>query len=409
MQIPPSVPEEDVNHLRSSSRFSAHHPNHFGGQGQAPVPMPRTETFSPTNGIDRPPFPNHSSMLPLPQRVASPHGPSRLFGSPTPNGHVQEPSPIHPVGGHSTVSIPSYPAVHGRVPSMSHPPPPAPPKPPQHHHQQSHLWNGNGPVNGNGHIHHWAANENLTTTATTNGNGISSSSSFPAGLHHYQHQQQQGPVVPPPMPISTSMNFNRPSYPQPSPSTQGHMSLSSPGTSVTGGTSTGQPSPVQGLGNGAMSIMHPPQPLPKSYHHPPPASPLIKSSPPFPLPPSSTDHNQNQKPQPPPPNPLPPKPSPQNANNSHGSQPPPEHRLTHEQFRAALQMVVSGGDPRDNLENFIKIGEGSTGIVCIATDRTTRRQVAVKKMDLRKQQRRELLFNEVVIMRDYHHPNIVEM
>lgn len=30
-------------------------------------------------------------------------------------------------------------------------------------------------------------------------------------------------------------------------------------------------------------------------------------------------------------------------------------------------------------------------------------------MDLRKQQRRELLFNEVVIMRDHHHPNIVEM
>ncbi|KAJ8683566.1 hypothetical protein QAD02_019358 [Eretmocerus hayati] len=86
-----------------------------------------------------------------------------------------------------------------------------------------------------------------------------------------------------------------------------------------------------------------------------------------------------------------------------------EQRLTHEQFRAALQMVVSNGDPRENLENFLKIGEGSTGTVCIATDRNTGRQVAVKKMDLRKQQRRELLFNEVVIMRDYHHPNIVEM
>lgn len=58
-------------------------------------------------------------------------------------------------------------------------------------------------------------------------------------------------------------------------------------------------------------------------------------------------------------------------------------------------MVVSPGDPRENLENFIKIGEGSTGIVCIATDRNTSQQVAVKKMDLRKQQRRELLFNEV--------------
>ena len=68
------------------------------------------------------------------------------------------------------------------------------------------------------------------------------------------------------------------------------------------------------------------------------------------------------------------------------------------QFRGALQMVVSPGDPRDNLDNFIKIGEGSTGIVCIATERTTGRQVAVKKMDLRKQQRRELLFNEVTIL-----------
>lgn len=61
------------------------------------------------------------------------------------------------------------------------------------------------------------------------------------------------------------------------------------------------------------------------------------------------------------------------------------------------------------MENFVKIGEGSTGIVCIALEKSSSRQVAVKKMDLRKQQRRELLFNEVVIMRDYHHPNIVEM
>ena len=64
------------------------------------------------------------------------------------------------------------------------------------------------------------------------------------------------------------------------------------------------------------------------------------------------------------------------------------------QFRAALQIVVNHEDPRHQLDNFIKIGEGSTGIVCIATDRTNGKQVAVKKMDLRKQQRRELLFNE---------------
>ncbi|XP_041354037.1 serine/threonine-protein kinase PAK 4-like isoform X2 [Gigantopelta aegis] len=83
--------------------------------------------------------------------------------------------------------------------------------------------------------------------------------------------------------------------------------------------------------------------------------------------------------------------------------------MQYERFRAALQMVVTPGDPREFISNFVKIGEGSTGIVCIADDRSKGHQVAVKKMDLRKQQRRELLFNEVVVMRDYHHPNIVDM
>ena len=73
-------------------------------------------------------------------------------------------------------------------------------------------------------------------------------------------------------------------------------------------------------------------------------------------------------------------------------------RVSHEQFRAALQLVVDPGDPRSYLDNFIKIGEGSTGIVCIATVRSSGRLVAVKKMDLRKQQRRELLFNEVGLL-----------
>ena len=69
--------------------------------------------------------------------------------------------------------------------------------------------------------------------------------------------------------------------------------------------------------------------------------------------------------------------------------------VTHDQFRQALEMVVSAIGPPPNLENFIKIGEGSTGVVCLARDKKSGRQVAVKKMDLKKQQRRELLFNEV--------------
>lgn len=69
--------------------------------------------------------------------------------------------------------------------------------------------------------------------------------------------------------------------------------------------------------------------------------------------------------------------------------------VTHEQFKAALRMVVDQGDPRLLLDSYLKIGEGSTGIVCLAREKHSGRQVAVKMMDLRKQQRRELLFNEV--------------
>ncbi|XP_076874061.1 serine/threonine-protein kinase PAK 6b [Brachyhypopomus gauderio] len=97
-----------------------------------------------------------------------------------------------------------------------------------------------------------------------------------------------------------------------------------------------------------------------------------------------------------------------------GSMPPAafvfeQPKVTHAQFKAALQMVVDKGDPRTYLENFVKIGEGSTGVVCTAVERHSGKRVAVKMMDLRKQQRRELLFNEVVIMRDYRHKNVVEM
>ena len=69
--------------------------------------------------------------------------------------------------------------------------------------------------------------------------------------------------------------------------------------------------------------------------------------------------------------------------------------LSHDQFRSALQLVVNPQDPREFLDNFVKIGEGSTGIVCIAFNRELNTQVAVKRMDLKRQQRRELLFNEV--------------
>ncbi|KAK2510459.1 hypothetical protein Q9233_017723, partial [Columba guinea] len=136
---------------------------------------------------------------------------------------------------------------------------------------------------------------------------------------------------------------------------------------------------------------------------------------PAPAAPPSRSAPRPKNPEPAPPEP-PPSAPPSAAAPARARSPQREpQRVSHEQFRAALQLVVDPGDPRAYLDNFIKIGEGSTGVVCIATVKSSGKLVAVKKMDLRKQQRRELLFNEVgggwmvVIMRDYQHENVVEM
>ncbi|XP_007445574.1 LOW QUALITY PROTEIN: serine/threonine-protein kinase PAK 4 [Python bivittatus] len=145
---------------------------------------------------------------------------------------------------------------------------------------------------------------------------------------------------------------------------------------------------------------------------PPPSGPARSRNPEPPHPGlsqhASDPHLTTCRPPPPPPPASPPGPAPPAPQQPCSPQREPQ-RVSHEQFRAALQMVVDPGDPRTYLDNFIKIGEGSTGIVCIATVKSSGKLVAVKKMDLRKQQRRELLFNEVVIMRDYQHENVVEM
>ncbi|KAK5929954.1 hypothetical protein CgunFtcFv8_011142 [Champsocephalus gunnari] len=179
-----------------------------------------------------------------------------------------------------------------------------------------------------------------------------------------------------------------------------------PRTESEGGRSpTGQPvrhheSPQNGPSSGSSrgsSSSKPPVSLPHHTSHPS-------------LTPEATQHPHTPHPSVPAPRPPAPSGAPAPGAPPQGRSPQREpQRVSHEQFRAALQMVVDPGDPRTYLDNYIKIGEGSTGIVCIATVKTTGKLVAVKKMDLRKQQRRELLFNEVVIMRDYHHDNVVEM
>lgn len=47
--------------------------------------------------------------------------------------------------------------------------------------------------------------------------------------------------------------------------------------------------------------------------------------------------------------------------------------------------------------------------MCLAPEKHWGNYMVVKMMDLRKQQLRELFFNEVVIMHDYQHLNVLKM
>ncbi|GLH12766.1 Serine/threonine-protein kinase PAK mbt [Gryllus bimaculatus] len=215
---------------------------------------------------------------------------------------------------------------------------------------------------------------------------------------------QPGPEVseyrgPPPFAQHHVVNGNPPTQP---PHVSSPPASEGPGPYTSGYPSVGptrmQHSPVGSVGSPAgvsPQTAQPQRPLSQMGPHP---VHMNKQPPPGPgdhgpsqRPPAahpSPDQNQNVKSTPMPPG----QPSPASSNAVVSSkQHHEQQRLTHEQFRAALQMVVSPGDPRENLEQFMKIGEGSTGTVCIAVDRSSGRQVAV------------------VIMRDYHHPNIVEM
>lgn len=71
---------------------------------------------------------------------------------------------------------------------------------------------------------------------------------------------------------------------------------------------------------------------------------------------------------------------------------------SYEEFRASLMQLVDPTDPRTLLSHMYKIGEGSTGVVYSAKLVSTGEIVAVKKMNLKRQQRRELLFNEVSLV-----------
>ncbi|OLY83991.1 Serine/threonine-protein kinase CLA4 [Smittium mucronatum] len=64
-------------------------------------------------------------------------------------------------------------------------------------------------------------------------------------------------------------------------------------------------------------------------------------------------------------------------------------------------------DPKQMYKKLKKIGQGASGSVYMAKSLGDDNIVAIKQMDLKSQPRKELLVNEILVMKDHQHPNIV--
>lgn len=72
-----------------------------------------------------------------------------------------------------------------------------------------------------------------------------------------------------------------------------------------------------------------------------------------------------------------------------------------------LQQICTDADPTKLYRNLVRIGQGASGGVYTAYQVGTNLSVAIKQMDLEKQPKKDLIINEILVMRSSRHPNIV--
>nr|XP_061801017.1 serine/threonine-protein kinase PAK 3-like isoform X3 [Nerophis lumbriciformis] len=82
-------------------------------------------------------------------------------------------------------------------------------------------------------------------------------------------------------------------------------------------------------------------------------------------------------------------------------------KMTDEEILERLRSIVSVGDPKKKYTRFEKIGQGASGTVYTAIDVATGQEVAIKQMNLQQQPKKELIINEILVMRENKNSNIV--
>ena len=82
-------------------------------------------------------------------------------------------------------------------------------------------------------------------------------------------------------------------------------------------------------------------------------------------------------------------------------------KMSDEEILDRLKSIVTVGDPNRRYTKMEKIGQGASGTVYTAIETATGMEVAIKQMNLQQQPKKELIINEIVVMKANKHPNVV--
>ena len=86
---------------------------------------------------------------------------------------------------------------------------------------------------------------------------------------------------------------------------------------------------------------------------------------------------------------------------------PKKKKITDDEIMERLRQIVTVGDPNRKYTKMEKIGQGASGTVYTAIETATGMEVAIKQMNLQQQPKKELIINEIVVMKSNKHPNVV--
>ncbi|XP_026319087.1 serine/threonine-protein kinase PAK 3 [Hyposmocoma kahamanoa] len=81
--------------------------------------------------------------------------------------------------------------------------------------------------------------------------------------------------------------------------------------------------------------------------------------------------------------------------------------MTDEEIYEELRKICNRDDPHVRFERVKQLGAGASGVVFIAIDHNDNSKVAIKDIDLTKQSKKDLILNEINVLKDFNHKNLV--